>query len=185
MTAAIPTTEPATLAAGDTIKWTRALPDYPANDGWSLVYTFINASAKFSATATASGSDHLVTLSAATSGALTAGAYDWRAQASKSGEVYTVASGRATVLPSFSADTLDNRTQARRALEAVESMLEGRASSATHRYEIAGRMLQNYPIPELLMLRDRLRQDVAREDAAAAMAAGRAPRGRIQVRFGP
>ena len=76
-------------------------------------------------------------------------------------------------------------TPTSRALEAVESMLEGRASSATHRYEIAGRMLQNYPIPELLMLRDRLRQDVAREDAAAAMAAGRAPRGRIQVRFGP
>lgn len=185
MTAAIPQTEPASINAGDTIKWTRSLADHPADAGWALTYTFINAAGKFTVTATASGSDHLATLSATASAALLPGDYDWRAQASLAGEVYTVGSGRCTVNPSFGARVLDTRSQARRTLQAIEDTLEGRAGSAVAEYEIAGRRLKNIPLPELLTLRDRLRQDVAREDAASAIAAGQQPRGRIQVRYGP
>lgn len=184
MTAPTPSQEPAIVAAGDTVKWQKHLPDFLAVDGWSLTYTFVNASARFTVTAgSASGADHLITVPASTTGSWAAGTYDWRAQVSKSGEVYTVGTGRMVVQPSFSAAT-DARSQARRMLEAVESVLEGRASSAVQDYQIAGRSLRHIPIPDLLTLRDRLRMDVTREDAAADLAAGRGPRGRIQVRFG-
>jgi hypothetical protein len=70
-------------------------------------------------------------------------------------------------------------------LEAVNATLEGRATSATAEYEIAGRKIKYIPMPELLTLRDRLRRDVAAEDAASDAAAGMPGKGRIYVRFGP
>jgi hypothetical protein len=184
MAAIIPTTEPSTLTAGDTIKWLKTLADYPASAGWVLSYTFINAAGKFSATGTASGDDHYMVISAASSAAFVAGKYDWRAQVSKSGEVFTVASGRAQVLAAFSAATLDARSSLRQTLEAIEATLSGRATSATAEYEIAGRKLKFIPLPELLQFRDRLRRDVAAEDTATAVANGLADKRRIYVRFG-
>ncbi len=180
-----PTTEPARIIAGDTAKWLKSLSDYPASAGWQLVYTLINAAGKISISATAQDDAHLVQVPAATTGAWTAGAYDWRAQASKAGEVYTVGQGRITIEPSFGVNTLDNRSAARVMLDNVEAVMLKTASSAVQEYEISGRRLKNYSIGELLTLRDRLRADVAREDAATAAANGMGqPRGRIQVRFG-
>lgn len=181
MTQSIPTQEPATIAPGDTVKWSRTLPDYPANDGWVLSYELVNAAQRYTITAAASGADHLATVSAATTGAYVAGTYDWRARVTKAGEVYTVGTGRITVPVSFGA-AADARTQARRTLEAIEATLEGRATSATAEYEIAGRKIRFIPLADLLVLRDRYRMDVAREDAATRSAAGLSNPGRIFVR---
>lgn len=190
MTLIVPTAEPTTVNAGDTVKWLKPLADYPASDGWVLNYTFINSIGKITIAASAQGADHLVNVAPDVTVNWAAGTYDWRAQASKLGETYTVATGRTVVQPAFSAETLDGRTHARKLLDAVEATLAGRATSATAEYEIGGggnhsRKLKFIPVPELLTLRDRLRADVVREDAAAAVAAGLSPRGRIQVRFGP
>jgi hypothetical protein len=51
-------------------------------------------------------------------------------------------------------------------------------------YSIAGRSLNRYAMADLLALRSRLQAEVAREDAAAAVAAGGFDRRRIYVRFG-
>jgi hypothetical protein len=182
VSAPIPTLDPARIVAGDTAKWLRSLPDYPASAGWSLVYTLVNAAQRVTFSSSASGDDHLVTVSAATTAAWVAGDYTWRAQATKAGEVYTVGGGQVTIEPAFGA-AVDARSTARQSLDAVEAMLQGRAASGVAEYQIAGRQLRHIPIPELLQLRDRLRADVAAEAAAQAIAAGLAPRGRIAVRF--
>lgn len=181
-----PTTEPTSIIAGDTAKWLKTLADYPASAGWTLVYTLINADHKISISTTAQGDDHLVNVSAATTAAWHAGAYDWRAQATLVGEVYTVASGRMTIGASFDAVVkLDNRSSSRKMLDAVEAVMLKTASTNVQEYEIAGRRLKHYSMGELLQLRDRLRGEVAREDAAinAANGTGGVP-GRIYVRFG-
>lgn len=184
MSPPIPRTEPANLNAGDTARWIKSLADHPASDGWQLTYTLLNATGKISFNATAQDDDHLVNVPVAITGAWPAGSYTWRATASKDGDVFTVGSGQTTVHPSFAAGMGDARSQARRTLDAIEATLEGRASSATAEYEIAGRKLKYIPLPELLQLRDRLRRDVRSEDAAATMAAGHGNPGRIFVRFG-
>jgi hypothetical protein len=176
-----PTTEPTIITPGDTIKWSRSLADYPANDSWVLSYELINSANRYTVTAAASAADHLVTITAATSAGYAAGAYDWRARVTKSGEVYTVGAGRITVAKSFAA-AIDTRSQARRTLEAIEATLEGRSTSATAEYEIAGRKLKYLSVPDLLKFRDRYRIDVAREDAATRAAAGLSNPGRIYVR---
>ena len=66
MTADIPTHEPAGIQAGDTIKWIKTINNYSAADGWALSYRLINSNGKFDISSTASGADHLVTISAAT-----------------------------------------------------------------------------------------------------------------------
>lgn len=180
----IPTIEPTTANAGDTWRWTRTLADYPASAGWALSYTLINAAAKITINASASGDDHAVTVSAATTAGYAAGSYDWRARVSKAGEVYTVGEGRITVRNAFGGSTFDARSHARKTLEAIEAVIEGRASSATLEYSIAGRTLKHIPMADLLSLRDKYRAEVAREDAAAAVAAGLPDKRRVFVRFG-
>jgi hypothetical protein len=179
-----PTIEPSSVNAGDTWRWTRSLADYPASAGWALSYTLINASAKITVNASASGDDHAVTVAAATTAGYAAGTYDWRARVSKAGEVYTVGEGRLTVRNAFSAATFDARTHARKTLDAIEAVIEGRASSSTAEYTIAGRSLKHIPVADLLALRDKYRAEVLREDAAAAVAAGLPDRRRVFVRFG-
>jgi hypothetical protein len=180
----IPTLEPSSVNAGDTWRWTRSLADYPASAGWALSYTLINASAKITISASASGDDHAVTVAAATTAGYAAGTYDWRARVSKDGEVYTVGEGRITVRNAFAASTFDARSHARKTLDAIEAVIEGRASSAVAEYTIAGRSLKHIPVADLLALRDKYRAEVLREDAAAAVAAGLPDRRRVFVRFG-
>jgi hypothetical protein len=183
MAADIPTAEPLSARAGDTWRWTRALADYPASDGWALSYVLINAGAKVTISASSDGDDHAVTVAAAATANYAAGAYEWVARVSKSGEVYTVGTGRITVLPSLSASTADLRTHARKTLEAIEAVIEGRASQDVLEYQIAGRSLKRIPVADLLMLRDRYRAEVAREDAANRVALGLPDRRRVFVRF--
>ena len=40
MAATVPTKEPLTIRAGDTIEWTKSIDDYKASDGWTLSYSF-------------------------------------------------------------------------------------------------------------------------------------------------
>lgn len=184
MAATTPTTEPASLIAGDTAKWYKTLADYLPADGWVLSYTLINATSKITFSASTSGTDYLVNVAAATTAAWAAGSYSWRAQVSKAGEIYTVGSGTITVQPAFAASTLDNRSFARIALANIEAYLQDSANLAASRYQIAGRELQRHSFSDLLKARDKFRIEVAQEDAAAGLAAGLPDRRRVMVRFG-
>lgn len=185
MAAPIPTTTPASLIAGDTAKWQLTLPDYPANDGWAVGYTLINADAKIIFSASASGADHLINVAAASTASWAAGSYQWRATASKSGEVYTVGTGTLTIQPAFSVATLDVRSFAAKTLEAIEAYLSNGNNLQAQEYEIAGRRLKRMSYPELIAARDKFRAEVAREISASNIARGLPDGRRVYVRFGP
>src|SRR5262245_43537420 len=61
----IPTSEPVAFYQGDSVKWTNALPEYRAGDGWSLQYGLTGSSGGVTISAVASGDGFLVTLAAA------------------------------------------------------------------------------------------------------------------------
>ena len=185
----IATTEPSSLTAGDTATWLKSLPDYPATDGWALAYTLLNAAGKISIASTPQGADHLVAASATASAAWAAGDYEWVARVSRTVamvlEAHTVGRGRITVAPAFdAAQRLDTRSQARQALEAVTAYLSNPANLGAASYSIAGRTLARHTIPDLIALKSHLQGEVAREDAAAAVAHGLPDRRRVFVRFG-
>ena len=185
MAATIPSDEPARLRAGDTWKWTRTLGDYPAGT-WTLKYRFKNAAGGFEITATADGTDHAVTVAAATTGAYAAGSYQWIAWVESGAEKYTVDEGTLEVEPDYRSGTataaLDDRSHARKTLAALQAWIEGR-DPAVAEYEIAGRRMKYIPVKDLLMLLDRYRSEVAREDDAARLASGLPGKNKLYVRF--
>jgi membrane-bound inhibitor of C-type lysozyme len=173
----IPTTEPASIRAGDTWRWTRDLPDYPAGT-WTLKYRFkTNAGATgFEITAGASGTLHSINVAAATTAAYTAGDYTWTAWVEGgSSEKYTVAEGSTAVQPDYrtasAATLLDDRSHAKKMLDSIEAWLESR-DPAVAEYEIAGRRMKYVPITELIRLRNHYQTQVDAEAQLKKLAQG-------------
>jgi len=181
------TTEPSRVTAGDTVIWLKSLSDYLATASWVLSYTFINGTAKITATASASGADHLISIAAATTATWDAGTYTWQAVVTKGAERYTVGQGSLVIAPNLAAaltTTFDTRSSARKALEAVNTLLETYGAKAYMQgYEINGRKQQFQTPGDFLAFRSRLQAEVAREDNAVRLAAGLAPRNQLYVRF--
>jgi hypothetical protein len=182
MAAEVPTIEPTSLVAGDTLKFTKSLGDYPASDAWVLTYTLVNSANRYTFAATASGDDHAVTVAATTTASYAPGEYDLRGQVSKAGEVYTVATGQITVRPSFASAT-DGRSSAKKTLDAINAYLADTNNLAAASYEIAGRRLSRYTLADLLALRSAMETDVSREQAAQRIGAGLPDKRRVYVRF--
>lgn len=181
----IPDHVPATLQAGDTLRWYRDLPDYPASAGWELTYVFLGP-ATHTIAATADGDRHVVQVDAVTSKTWEAGGYTWQASVSKDSDRYTVGHGHVDVRADLAtaAAGYDPRSHARRVLEAIEAVLEGRADSAVNETTINGRSIQFIPFDELLKLRDRYRAMVRSEDDAASGSGDLSSRfGKIMTRF--
>jgi hypothetical protein len=168
MSAAVPTSEPPFLTAGDTWTWTRSFPDYPASSGWELSYALTSSTAQVTITASASGDDHLISVAAATTAAYTAGDYSWQAYVTLDAERYMVDSGRVTVRPNLAAASsgYDGRSAAAKALAAIESFLATGDPTAAE-VQVEGRALKHFPILDLHRLRYRLQAEVANEQAAA------------------
>jgi len=185
--AAIPTSEPSALRAGDTWRWTKSLADYPATS-WTLKYRFKNAAGGFEITASTSGTDYSVTVAAATTAAYTAGVYSWLAWVEGgTSEKYSVDTGIATIDPDYRSGTAtaayDDRTHARTVLDAIEAVIEGRASRDQESYEIAGRSLKRTPIADLLKMRQHYKAEVAAQDAAEKISNGLGTGRKIQFRI--
>ena len=91
------TAVPDTITAGDSYAITLSLSDYPATAGWSLSYALAGA-AVLTVTSTASGANHLLTLTAAQTATLGDGLYQYRVRAAQGSTVETVTTGTCTVV---------------------------------------------------------------------------------------
>lgn len=179
----VPTTEPATLRAGDTWQWTRGdLSDYPS-DTWTLTYYFRNATSHFNVVATADGSGYAVSVALATTAAIVPGGYDWAAFVTDGTDRYQVGSGRTEVLPDLAgAVPYDGRSFARRMLDAIESLLLGRAT--TDQIDLLTSTLGDRSITrdreQLQRMREKYKADVSREEMAVQGVDAR----RVLIRYG-
>lgn len=153
---------PAQLRAGDSWAWSVVLDNYSAADGWVLDYTVLNAQQRYAFTATASGDAFAIAVAAATTASYSPGKYSWAARVSKAGEVITVASGVLQIAANLTS-AADLRSHAQKTLDAIEAVIENRASLDQEEYAINGRSLKRTPITELIRLRDLYRREVRRE----------------------
>lgn len=173
----IPSSIPQQLRAGDTVRWRRELSDYPADGGWTLKYTLVGPTALHSVTAAADGAAHAVTIAATDSAAYESGSYRVQEYVEKAGERYTLSAVNLQVLPDLTTESSGYRSHARKMLDAIEAWLERKAPTAAG-VEVDGRKLQNYPLADLLALRDKYRAEVRMEQGAGPSAGGR-----LLVRF--
>lgn len=167
--AEIPRNEPPEARAGLTWQWRREdlAADYPAST-WTLTYYFKktgSTGANFSIAASADGDNHAVNVAAATTAAYTAGDYTWAAIVTAGSEVYEIDRGRLKLLAKYNAAAnVDDRSHARKTLEAIEAVLESRATKDQEEYTIGTRSLKRTPLKELIEFRDYYRGQVAMED---------------------
>lgn len=182
----VATKEPDQVRAGDTIKWEKDLADYPADDSWVLKYAFRGNSATIDITASASGKKHTVTISAATSASYDTGVFDVLGWVEKSSERYTVYSGTIEVLADLEAagSSYDGRTHVKKTLDAIEAVLENRATKEILESTIEGVQIKRIPHEELMAMRGRYlawyKEELAAESIKLGMGTGRT----ILTRFG-
>jgi hypothetical protein len=179
------------LIAGDTLDFTDVVPDFPHADGWTLKYRLVPqfatpTQAPITLTATPYGSDYRIQATASATAAWLPGQYSWSRWVEKSGPIrQTVGAGQIKILtdPASAAQGYDNRPHARKVLEAIEAVIENRATKDQEEYTIEGRSLKRTPIADLLVLRDKYLGAAQSADAATALASGLPNPRRVGVRF--
>jgi hypothetical protein len=185
--ATIPDIEPSEIYAGDSVTWKISGGDYPATSGWTLKYALVMAGKLITVTSAASGADHLVTITAATSAAYPTGEYSWRSYVEGgTSERYQINTGVMFVRENYAlaADGYDARSWAKQTLDAIRARLKGDASTAQMNRRVGDLSVGEIPLPDLLRLEGELAQRVAAENAAADLAQGRRTKAnKIKTRF--
>lgn len=178
-----PGKEPTELVVGDRWVWKRTDlgSDYPPAS-YSLKYSLrlANSSAtEIEIVANESGADYLVEVAAATTAGYTAGRYYWQLYIIRTADSERLLLGRGVldVLKNQDAAATDPRTHARKVLDAIEAVLENRATKDQEEYSIgsggSSRSLKRTPIPDLNDLRDKYRAEVDAEERAENKQGGR------------
>ncbi len=175
-------TEPTTIVAGDTVTWTKSLSDYPAGT-WTLNYRLVKVGRTISITASASGTDHVVTVAASTTAGWDPGTYTWTSFVTSGALRYTLQRGEFEITPNPAGATYDPRSVAKVMLDNIEAYLIDPNNIAAASYSIGGRSLSRWSRAELLVERDKLKAEVRSEDAASRIAKGQGNPRRFYVRF--
>jgi hypothetical protein len=178
----IPSIEPEIIRAGETLTWSRTLPDYPATD-YTLRY-YLNGPAAYTLTATAyNTTDHLISITAAATAAYVFGIYSWDAYAEKGAgaslEKYFITSGFFTV------KTAAGKSFAKSMVDAIEAILSGRATNKdldVVAKNIGASSISRDPA-ELMKYRDKFLDEYRAEVEAENMAQGKGSGRLIRYRF--
>lgn len=184
-----PTTEPESFIAGDRVAWKRTDLgiDYPIAS-YGLTYSArldSDAKIKINITATESATDYIVEVPQATTAAWTPGIYRWQAYITRTSdsERVTVDSGTFRVIANRVLSTADTRSTAKIIVDAIEAVIQRRATVDQEQYTINGRSLVRTSIPDLIVLRDKYMSILNGEINAERIRNGLKSKNHIAVRF--
>lgn len=172
---------PDSISAGLTLDISATLTAYPA-PGWALS-VILRGPQSIDLDATADGNQHRIHASATTTAAWAPGDYWFSVRVTDGTDVFQVDEGTLTVKPDLAAvaESYDGRGHVQRVLDAIEAVIQGRATKDQQRYRINNRELERTPIGELLKLRSTYREELRRQKAAEK---GQSLLGRpVKVRF--
>jgi len=187
----LPTNEPTVIRAGDSVAWTRDLPEYSAADGWALKYRLLYASgAAVDVTSTAVATLHTVSLTAANTAAYVAGKATLVGYVEKGAgaslERATLESTPITILANMvTSATFDGRSENQIALANAKTALAAYMSKGqihVAEYDIAGRRMKFRAASEITDLIAHYEREVFKEIAAQAAMKG-VSAGRVVVRM--
>ena len=183
-----PTTEPNELQLGDFWAWKRTdlSTDYPTAS-YSLSYEFNlvdgSTAANFTLTATESNDEYIIEVSNTTS--YTAGEYNWVAYITRSSDSARIklTEGFTEIQENYATTTSSVRSHAKKVLDAIEAVIENRATMDQSSMSIAGRSLSRLTIDELLQFRDRYKAEYLKEVKKARIKNNKDSGNTIKIRF--
>ena len=172
---------PSKITAGITLDVDVALTAYPATD-WTLT-AYIKGPQAITLTAVKTGSLHTFSATAAVTATWTAGDYWYSIRATDGTDIVEIESSTLAIGDDLGASltSYDGRKHAERVLEAIEAVIEGRATSDQQSYKINNREIVRIPIADLLRWRDKYRAEVSMIKSAATLGGGLGQR--VNVRF--
>lgn len=176
MTPTIPLVEPQRARAGETWQWRREdlAGDYPATS-WTLRYALKNTTDHLEIAATADGIVFAVTAPIASTKTLPAGTYRMVGYVEDAGvtQRFGVYDEEIVIDPAYAnAGVVDDRSHARIVLDAINAVLENRATKDQEEYQIGHRSLKRTPLNELYKFRQQYQGQVRSEELAERAARG-------------
>jgi len=174
------------VAAGDSVSFIVTADGFSSADGWALEFAVVNAGGliQFSSASQSDGS-FLIEVAATVTANWPAGRYQYQAYLKKGGERIIAMQGDASVTENFSAQSagFDARSHVQTVLDALEAMLAGKASIDQQSYSIGDRQLSRMTPEEILVWRNKYRQELRAEQQATRIMNGLGGGNRVRVRF--
>tara|TARA_R110000803_G_scaffold21295_2_gene53770 strand:- start:6067 stop:6654 length:588 start_codon:yes stop_codon:yes gene_type:complete len=184
-----PEGQPLEVVVGDFIQWKRSdlVSDYPSAS-YSAEYVARvsqGGSSEIKIAGVGSATEYLFTVDSATSSAFDAGFYHWQLEVTEtsSGNRIVVQRGEFKAVVDLDVNGTDPRTHSEVMLDKIETILEGKADSDVSNYSIAGRSLTKMTFDELMVARDRYRQEVLAYRRKIMIQSGKASGTTVKVRF--
>ena len=187
-----PNQEPNELVVGDYWAWKRddLATDYPTNS-YSLTYEFHEDSGgggshKFSITAVEANDTYYVEVPTTTTDDYSNGDYIWSAYITRTSDSARIQidEGRTTILHNLADTNADLRSHAKKVLDAIEAVIEGRATIDQSSFSLGGRSLSRMSVDELMTFRDRYRAEYLKEVKLARIKNKQGSGNTIKVSFG-
>ena len=186
-----PQKEPSTLVLGDYWAWKRDdLADTYPIGSYALTYEFHEDSGgggshKFTLTATEANDTYYIEAASSSTTSYAVGDYIWEAYITKTADSNRVMvdSGRTTITQNLADTNADLRSHAKKVLDAIEAVIEGRASIDQSSMSIAGRSLSRMSVDELMTFRDRYKAEYLKEIKLARIRNGQGTGNTPKVRF--
>ena len=187
-----PTQEPDRLVTGDRFAWQRPdlVSDYPLAD-YTMTYHFSQDSGgggthHFTLSSTEADNNYYFEKPSSETTNLVAGDWKWQLYA-----IRTSDSQRITIdygITKFTLGELDTnndlRTHAKKVLDAIEAVIEGRATIDQSSFSLGGRSLSRMSVDELMTFRDRYKAEYLKEVKLARIRNKQGSGNTIKVNFG-
>lgn len=185
-----PTQEPYQLQLGDRWVWVREdlNNDYDTDD-YSLSYEFNivdgSTAINFTITATEANDNYYVEVPSTTTANYTKGNYQWYAYITRTSdsERIMIDDGYTEIVDNYATTSSDVRSHAKTCLDAIEAVIENRASIDQQSMSIAGRSLSRMSIDDLLSFRNYYKAEYLKELKKARAKNNSATGNIIRVRF--
>ena len=186
-----PTQVPDTLTIGDRFVWKRTamVADYPIAT-YQVKYSFrllSSAATEIAITATENSDpdEYIVEVGSSTTAAYTAGDYTYQEYVVRSSDSERIvySTGIIKLEPNLDADTSDPRSSARKILDAVNAVLENRASKDQENMSIAGRSLSRMTPAEIRDWQQHYQYIVSKETKKMRIKKGQPTGSEIKVKF--
>jgi hypothetical protein len=185
----MPNGEPSVVVAGDTWAWKRTdlFTDFPPAT-YTLTYALKlwgSTTAGSVITAAEVGNEYQITVAAAATALYATGGYRWEAYATRQsdGARVRVGFGQLVVTANLAVTTDDIRSHAQTMLDAIEALLEGRATKDVNSMSIKDRSLTKMTVQELMDWRKYYAAEVNRQKIAERRRLGKSTGRTMAVRF--
>lgn len=187
MAASTLTAVPSAVYAGDSLLWEIGLENYPASDGWVLTYNFRKENGStIQFASTPNGANHYFSVSASITAGWTPGVYLGTSKVTRGVQSFTTWRGQIEILPDLSqqSDNYDTRSHAKKCLDAINAVLEGKATRDVMQTTIAGQSVGRMSWSEITAAKSYFQDLVDGESAAESAVNGLGNRRNILIRFG-